>query len=129
MPASGSNAGRVAAFLFDATLRRAGALKNIHQGGLTDMVIRRQKSDVNPVHLVKNLDHVDLGSRVSFLFERSFGDTENDDYGYDDTWVDDYEIDNDIDFCSRAGGLNSSSSYTRILALTFSQTFTKYLAK
>lgn len=67
------------------------------------MAIRRQKSDVNGVHLVKNLDHVDLGYRVSGLFERSFGDVENDDHGYDDTWDDDYDIDSDIDFKSRAG--------------------------
>ena len=58
--------------------------KNVHQDGLTDMAIRRQKSDVNVVHLVKNLDHVDLGYRVSGLFKRSFGDVKNDDYGYDD---------------------------------------------
>jgi hypothetical protein len=55
--------------------------KNVHQDGLTDMVIRRQKSDVNAVHLVKNLDHVDLGSRFSCLFDRSFGDVKNNDYG------------------------------------------------
>ena len=51
------------------------------------MAIRRQKSDVDAVHLVKNLDHVDLGNRVSGvdfgnrvsgLFEKSFGDVEND---------------------------------------------------
>lgn len=58
--------------------------KNVYQGGLTDMAIRCQKSDVNAVHLVKNLDHVDLGSRVSGLSERSLGDVKNDDYGYDD---------------------------------------------
>ena len=52
--------------------------KNLHQDGLTDMAIRRQKSDVDAVHLVKNLDHVDLGNRVSGLFEKSFGDVEND---------------------------------------------------
>ena len=61
--------------------------KNVHQDGLTDMVIRRPKSDVNAVH---------LGSHVSGLFERSFGDVENDDYGYDDTWDNDYDIDNNI---------------------------------
>lgn len=72
--------------------------KKVHQDGLTDMAIRRQKSDVNAVHLVKNLDHVDLGYRVSGLFEKSFGDVENDDYGYDDTWYDDYDINSDIDF-------------------------------
>lgn len=59
--------------------------KNVHQDGLIDMAIRCQKSDVNVVHLVKNLDHVDLSYRVSGLFERSFGDVKNDDYGYDDT--------------------------------------------
>jgi hypothetical protein len=53
--------------------------KNVHQDDLTDMVIRRQKSDVNAVYLVKNLDHVDLGSRFSYLFDRSFGNVENDD--------------------------------------------------
>lgn len=52
------------------------------------MAIRRQKSDVNAVYLVKSLDHVDLGYRVSGLFE-----FENDDYGYDGTWDDDYDID------------------------------------
>lgn len=77
--------------------------KNIHQDGLTDMAIRRQKSDVNTVHLVKNLHHVDLGCRVSNLFERSFGDVKNDDYGYNNTWHDDYNINSDIDFWSRAG--------------------------
>ena len=44
--------------------------KNIPQDGLADMVIRRQKSDVNAVHLVNNLDDVDLGSRVSCLLDR-----------------------------------------------------------
>ena len=78
--------------------------RNKHQDGLADVVIRHQKSDGNAVLLVKNLDHVDLGSRVSCLLEKSFGDIENDDYGYDDTWDDDYEIDNDIDSSSRAGG-------------------------
>lgn len=57
--------------------------KNVYQGGLTDIAIRRQKSDGNAVHLVKNLDHVDLGYRVSGLSERSFGGIKNDDYGYD----------------------------------------------
>ena len=47
------------------------------------MAIRRQKSDVNAVHLVKSLDHVDLGYRVFDLFERSFGDIEDDDYDID----------------------------------------------
>ncbi len=46
---------------------------------------------------VKNLDYVDLDFRVSCLFKRSFGDVEIDEYGYDDTWDDDYEINNDID--------------------------------
>ncbi len=64
---------------------------------------------------------------MSLVFERSFGGVKNEDYGYDDTWDDDYDIDNDIDFWSRAGGLNSSPSYT--LAFTFSQTLTKDLAE
>jgi hypothetical protein len=72
--------------------------KNVHQDGLTDMVTRRQKSDVNAVHLVKNLNHVDLGPRAPCQFERSFGDVKNDDYGYDDAWDDDYDIDYDIAF-------------------------------
>ena len=105
MPSSGRKAGRVAAFLFDAARRAVlyaaerpiqCGKKNVHQDGLTDMAIRSQKSGVNAVHLVKDLDHVDLGYRVSGLFERSFGDVENDDYGYDDIW-DDYDIDSDID--------------------------------
>ena len=57
--------------------------KVVQHDGLTDMVMQ---SDLNAVHLVKNLDHVDPGSRVSGLFERSFGDVRNDDYGYDDNW-------------------------------------------
>ena len=61
--------------------------KNVHQNGLTDMAIRSQTSGGNAVHLVKDLNHVDLGYRVSGLFERSFGDVENDDY----------DIDSDID--------------------------------
>lgn len=52
------------------------------------------------VHLVKNLDYVDLGSCVPCLFESSYGDVKNDDYSYDDTWND---IDNGIDFWNRAG--------------------------
>ena len=77
-----------------------------HQDGLADVVIRHQKSDGNAVLLVKSLDHVDLGFRVSCLFIRFFGETENDDYGYDNSWDNDYEIDNDndIDSSSRAGG-------------------------
>ena len=73
-----------------ATKRPIQCGKNVHQDDLTDMVIRRQKSDVNAVHLVKNLEYVDLGSHVSCLFDRSFGEVEKDDHGYD------YDIDNDI---------------------------------
>lgn len=32
------------------------------------------------------------------LSDSSFGDVENDDYGYDDAWDDDYDIDSDINF-------------------------------
>ena len=64
--------------------------KNIYLESLTDIAIRRQKSDVNAVRLVKTLDHVDLGNRVSGLFEKSFGGVENDNYGYDDLEDDDY---------------------------------------
>lgn len=52
---------------------------------------------------IKNLDYVDLDFRVSCLFKRSFGDVEIDEYSYDDTWDDDYEINNDIDLWSRVG--------------------------
>ena len=62
--------------------------KNIHQDDLTDMAIRRQKRNVNAVHFVKNLNHVDLGYRVSGLVDKSFGEIDDDDY----------DIDSDIDF-------------------------------
>ena len=59
--------------------------KNVHQDGLTDVAIRSQKSGVNAVHLVKNLDHVSLGYRISGLFERPSGDVENNNYSYNNT--------------------------------------------
>lgn len=52
------------------------------------MAIRRQKRNVNAVHFVKNLNHVDLGYRVSGLVDKSFGEIDDDDY----------DIDSDIDF-------------------------------
>lgn len=82
--------------------------KKVHQDDLTETVIRLQKSDVNAVHLLEVLDHIDLGSCVSCLFDRSFVDVENDDYGYD----------NDIDdmYFGVEQGLDSRPSYTEILA-------------
>jgi hypothetical protein len=49
------------------------------------MIIHHQKSDVNAIHFIKNLNHVDLNFHISCLFERSFNDVEIDDYDYDDT--------------------------------------------
>ena len=59
--------------------------KKIHQDSLTDMAIHRQKSDVNAVHLIKNLNYINFSYHVSSLFKRSFSNIENDDYDYNDT--------------------------------------------
>ena len=48
------------------------------------------------------------------LFDSSFGDVENDDYGYDDAWDDDYDIDSDIKFLTLG--------IQEYLPFTFSQT-------
>lgn len=66
--------------------------KSVYQDDLIEMVIRRQKSDVQAVHLLKIPDHVDFGSYVSCIFVRSFDDFENDGYGYDN------DVDDDICF-------------------------------